>query len=71
MQGIGLPRELGIIFYFFGTSSIIIMNQNGYKFTAFICSIYSDFIDNKKIGTHARVTIYNLSIIQLLEKNII
>ena len=48
MQGIGLQKELGIIFYFFGTSSIIIMNQNGYKFTAFICLIYSDFIDNKK-----------------------
>ena len=71
MQGIGLQRVLGIIFYFFGTSSIIIMNQNGYKFTAFICSIYPDFIDNKKTETHVRVTIYNLSIIQLLEEDII
>jgi hypothetical protein len=47
-QEIGLSRELGIIFYFFGTSSIIIMNKNGDKFTAFICSIYSDFIDKRK-----------------------
>ena len=67
MQGIGLQRELGIIFYFFCTSSIIIMNQNGYKFTAFICSIYSDFIDNKEYGLMYEL----LFIIQLLEKNII
>ena len=47
------------------------MSQNGDKFTPFICWNYSDFIDNFKIVTHVRVTVRNLSIIKVLEENII
>jgi len=47
------------------------MSQNGDKFTLIICSNYSNFKVIQKIVTLVRVTMCNLSIIQVLEKDII